>query len=191
MPQLIQPVFLPGHLARNAQPVLLNGDLQLRPWLAANATVIEEAFVDPAIVQWHGRTMNATEAHAWVLHWEDRWKNESGAGWAITLHGEIVGQVSLRRIDLSAGSAEISYWILPSARGRGLAAKALLTLTAWAFETIGIHRLELSHSVDNPASCKVAQKCGYLHEGTKRKQALHVDGWHDMHLHARLSSDSM
>jgi hypothetical protein len=26
-------------------------------------------------------------------------------------------------------------------------------------------------------------------EGTKRGEALHADGWHDMHLHARLAGD--
>lgn len=189
MPQLTTPVFSHSELSCNAQPVISEEDLQLRLWTAADAPFIEEAFQDPSIIQWHGRTMDIAEARAWVRHWKDRWENESGAGWAITHRSEVVGQISFRRIDLPAGSGEISYWTLPSARGHGFASRALQALTAWAFTTAGFHRLELSHSVDNPVSCKVAHNCGYLHEGTKRKQAMHIDGWHDMHLHARLSSD--
>jgi hypothetical protein len=34
-----------------------------------------------------------------------------------------------------------------------------------------------------------AENAGYAMEGTKRGEALHPDGWHDMHLHGRLSSD--
>ena len=39
--------------------------------------------------------------------------------------------------------------------------RALDTLTSWAFDTFeadGLERLELPHQVDNPASCRVAQK---------------------------------
>jgi [ribosomal protein S5]-alanine N-acetyltransferase len=33
----------------------------------------------------------------------------------------------------------------------------------------------------------VAAKAGYKLEGTKRSGLLHADGWHDMHLHARIA----
>ena len=79
--------------------------------------------------------------------------------------------------------------MLPAARGRNVAARALGALTEWAFSKLGLHRIELVHSVANQASCRVADKAGYLAEGTKRQQTLHADGWHDMHLHARLRTD--
>jgi RimJ/RimL family protein N-acetyltransferase len=49
--------------------------------------------------------------------------------------------------------------------------------------------LELTHSTVNPVSCRVAVSAGYRLEGTKRRAGLHADGWHDMHLHARLVDD--
>jgi RimJ/RimL family protein N-acetyltransferase len=45
------------------------------------------------------------------------------------------------------------------------------------------------HSTANVASCQVAQYAGFAVEGTKRGEGRHVDGWHDMHLHARLDDD--
>ena len=36
---------------------------------------------------------------------------------------------------------------------------------------------------------RVATRAGFRLEGTKRGDALHADGWHDMHLHARVSCD--
>ncbi|NAZ15616.1 GNAT family N-acetyltransferase [Glutamicibacter soli] len=127
------------------------------------------------------------EAPAWVLQWEDRWNNESGAGWAISHDGNVLGQLSLRRVDLPSGAGEISYGALPRAREQGVVSKTLLGLSAPEFEIADFHRLELSHSVDNPASCAVDRRCCHLHEGTKRQQAPHLDGWHDMYLHAGLS----
>lgn len=67
-----------------------------------------------------------------------------------------------------------------------MAASALSTLTGWALDDLGLHRIEVAHSTRNPTSCRVAEKAGYPWEGTKRSQALHSDGWHDMHLHARV-----
>ena len=54
------------------------------------------------------------------------------------------------------------------------------------FEHVGLHRIELHHATGNAASCRVADKAGYALEGTMRQRTLHADGWHDMHLHARL-----
>ena len=60
-------------------------------------------------------------------------------------------------------------------------------LCTWAFGEAGFHRLELQHSTRNLASCRVAEKSGFALEGTKRSSLLHDDGWHDMHLHGRVS----
>ena len=62
-------------------------------------------------------------------------------------------------------------------------------MSRWFFTEIGLHRIELAHSVANVASCQVAARAGYAYEGTMRGEGLHADGWHDMHLHARLQGD--
>jgi ribosomal-protein-alanine N-acetyltransferase len=82
----------------------------------------------------------------------------------------------------------VVYWVLPEAGGRRVATRALCALTDWAFST-GLHRLELTHSVRNHVSCRVAEIASYELEGTKRQDAIHLDGWHDMHLHACLAVD--
>ncbi|MGW5922186.1 GNAT family N-acetyltransferase [Nocardia fluminea] len=74
-------------------------------------------------------------------------------------------------------------------RGHGLAPRPAHLLTQWAFNDIGFHRIELTHSVHNAPSCRVATKCGYDLEGTLRDFRRHHDGRHDMHMHARLRTD--
>ena len=63
-------------------------------------------------------------------------------------------------------------------------------LSTWVFDELNLHRVELAHSTLNPASCHVAENAGYTLEGVKRSESLHADGWHDMHLHARLIDDA-
>jgi RimJ/RimL family protein N-acetyltransferase len=188
MPRLVAPVLPAGSLARLDQPVLAGEDLVLRPWQAGDAPVVAAAYADPGIQLWHARSMDRAEAAAWIADWPRRWQAESGAGWAVA-GAEVLGQISLRRIDLAEGLAEISYWVLPAARGRQVAARALGVLGRWAFAGLGLHRIEVQHSTRNPASCRVAERAGYPAEGTKRREARHTDGWHDIHLHARLADD--
>lgn len=161
----------------------------LRPWRAEDAPAVLAAYRDPGIQQWHIRSMHENEVLDWIEAWPQRWQRESGCGWAIASDDSVLGQVSLRTINLDDGAAEVSYWVLPRARGRRIAQRALETVTNWSFEVLGLHRMEINHSTHNPASCRVAERAGYLAEGVKRSEALHADGWHDMHQHARIATD--
>jgi RimJ/RimL family protein N-acetyltransferase len=183
-------------MAARPQPSIGGDALVLRPWQASDRAVVVAAYADPAIRRWHCRSMSDDEARVWIAQWPDRWRAETGAGWAVVDKrsgvggvGAVVGQISLRRIDLVEGLADVSYWVLPGARGRGVAARALSALAGWGFTTLGLHRIEVSHSTRNPASCRVAVRAGFAPEGVKRSEARHADGWHDMHLHARLDDD--
>jgi RimJ/RimL family protein N-acetyltransferase len=186
VPDLVQPVVPSGELRRHAQPVLTVEELVVRPWEPTDAAAVASAYDDPDIRRWHGRTMTDREALDWVLSWSQRWAAETGAGWAVVDSGILVGRVGFRTLDLVAGVGEAAYWVVPAARGRGVAARTLSAVTHWMFERIGFHRMTLLHSTHNDASCRVAQKAGYAYEGTAYQAGRHADGWHDMHLHARV-----
>jgi hypothetical protein len=71
--------------------------------------------------------------------------------------------------------------------GNGVATAATNRMAAWAFEDLGLHRLTIVHSVANERSCAVATKANFSLEGTLASAQLLVDGWHDVHLHARVN----
>ncbi|MBG0561711.1 GNAT family N-acetyltransferase [Actinoplanes aureus] len=189
MPNLYTPALPVGALAALPQPVLSHDGLVLRPWQESDVRDVLAGYSDPAIQRWHCRSMTGEEAQAWIAQWPGRWRAETGAGWAVTEDGAVAGQISFRRVDLDEGLAEVSYWVLPSTRGRRIAPRSLAAITGWAFGTLGLHRVELNHSTANTASCRVAERAGFLAEGVKRGVARHADGWHDMHGHARLATD--
>lgn len=189
MPYQVAPALPPGTLASQQQPEIQGDGLRLRPWRSDDHSAVMTAYADPAIQRWHARTMTDEEAHEYIANWTRRWLAETGAGWVVVDDGKVAGQVSLRTIDLKEGLAEVSYWVLPAARGRRTAGRALTALTGWSFGTLGLHRIEVLHSTANEASCRVATGAGYRLEGTKRSEAKHADGWHDMHLHARIVGD--
>jgi len=187
---LISPVVAPGALSGSAQPEIeVDGELLLRRWELRDARAALLAFSDPAIQHWHFRRLDTIdEAEEWIAATHAGWENETSASWAVVRRAgdEPVGRVALNRVDLADGQGQIAYWVLPEGRGKGVATRAASALAAWSLDALGLHRLELRHSVDNEASCRVAAGAGFEAEGTSRRALLHADGWHDMHLHARL-----
>ncbi|MEV6360569.1 GNAT family N-acetyltransferase [Nocardia asteroides] len=189
MPELMSTVVDPDTFAAD-QPTLTTPDgLTLRPWNDDDAPAVFKAFQDPAIRQWHVRTAESIdEVRQWILSWRSAWSTGNGQ-WTVTNDGEVTGRIGLRQSDLSEGVTELAYWTLPAWRGHAIAPRAANTLIRWAFDDIGFDRIELTHSVRNPASCRVAAKCRFPLEGTLRGAGRHHDGRHDMHLHARLRTD--
>lgn len=192
MPRLVPHVVPAGRMAGTTQPDLAGEGVALRPWTLDDVPALRAAYADPAIQRWHARTLadDAEAAHL-VRRWAAEWLAETDAAWAVTHadSGAVLGRASLRHIELGEGVAEVAYWVLPAARGRGVARRGLAALTGWAFGTLGLHRLHLWHAVDNAASCRVAAAAGYPFEGIARSSVLHEDGWHDMHVHARIAGE--
>lgn len=192
MPYLVPPVVPVGRMSTQTQPTLHCGERLLRPWREGDVETLIAAYRDEAIQRWHARTLGShREALQLIDEWNGYWAVESAARWAVVDHStnKAIGQVALRSIDRQEGEAEVSYWVMPQARQTGVATQSVLAVTGWAFEELGLHRLELHHSVSNTPSCRVALKAGFVLEGTMSAKAVHPDGRHDMHLHARLRDD--
>ncbi|MEV5581314.1 GNAT family N-acetyltransferase [Streptomyces parvus] len=175
------------------QPVLpvAGGGLLLRPWERADARAFLSAYEDAETRRWHThRPSTVAQVEEWFVRYRQDWEREKGCHWAVARDsGEVLGRMALRGVDFEDGVANAAYWVLPAARGAGIASRALAAVSAWALDDIGFHRLELDHSTRNDVSCRVATKAGFLLEGTKRSAAVHDDGRHDMHLHARVRGD--
>jgi [ribosomal protein S5]-alanine N-acetyltransferase len=193
VPTQFEPVVPAGRLGARTQPVIDGYGLRLRPWRASDIPAVIAAYSDPAIAHWHARTItDAAEARVWLDERARNRRTEKAIDWAIVTPDEettVLGRAGLNQVELTEGIAELAYWVLPEHRGANIAARAACTLTDWAFDDLGLHRLGLQHSTHNDASCRVAERAGFAYEGTLRETALHPDGWHDMHLHGRIATD--
>lgn len=187
VPSLVLPVVAAGQLARREHPTLQAEGLTLRGWVPTDLGAVCAAYADRDIQRWHVKTMTVEEAAAWIAAQDQRWLAETAANWAVTDAQTVVGRVGLRTIDLDRGEGEVVYWVLPAARGKSVGSRAVDAMANWLFDDLGLHRLELRHSIYNTASCRVAAKAGFELEGISRQEGLHLDGWHDMHVHGRVA----
>jgi RimJ/RimL family protein N-acetyltransferase len=106
--------------------------------------------------------------------------------------GAILGHIAVDDVSRHLRRGRVAYWVLPEARRRTVATRALRLVTRWAFTDYGLHRLELGHALGHTASCRVAERCGFPYEGTLRGAMWEEgrrDAFRDCHLHARLATD--
>jgi RimJ/RimL family protein N-acetyltransferase len=108
---------------------------------------------------------------------------------AVDGEGAFLGLALAPEIDREDGQVELGYVVAPAARGRGVATRMLDLHTRWAFEETGALRLVLIIDVANPASERVAERCGYVREGVMRSIALKNGVRIDAGLWSRLPTD--
>jgi RimJ/RimL family protein N-acetyltransferase len=82
--------------------------------------------------------------------------------------GEPLGLISLRVAERDPGLAAVGYWLRAEARSRGAATVAVQLVARWAFDALGVQRLELTTAPDNVASQRVAERVGFTREGVLR-----------------------
>lgn len=170
------------------------GPWQLRPPAATEAADALAMLHDPDTARWNPapRVVDLGSAREWCERGGD-WSDGTHATFSVleATTGRYAGNVSLWRVDLTdQRSAAIGYRTAPWARGGGVATAGVGAVTRWAIGALGIERIELPHAVLNPASCRVAEKTGYLLEGVLRQAFRAEDGTrYDEHLHARLATD--
>lgn len=166
--------------------------LCLRPWNDNDVEPLMEVYRDPTLRRWTRLPVESVEdAVQWLDVQRRGW--ETGERLSFAVHedqlgadeGQLVANVVLKRTGPDRESAEVGYWTAAPARGRGVAPRALDSLTRWAFGAFaaeGLERLELLHQVDNLASCRVAEKTGYQFDQVlPARPPFPLDG----HLHTR------
>jgi ribosomal-protein-serine acetyltransferase len=126
-------------------------------------------------------------------HFAERAPQEWAAGrdhaFAIRAEGRLFGAVSLHRPRTDRAIGELGYWIGTELTGRGYATEAARAVVGWGIETLGLYRLELRAGVENRSSQRVAEKVGFLREGTLRMGCPTRTGGYDCHLYGLLAQD--
>ncbi|MGA5201788.1 MULTISPECIES: GNAT family N-acetyltransferase [Streptomyces] len=144
--------------------------LVLRPWSPADAAGLSALSGDEALRRWTSFAIDDEPSAArWLREQRHGWERGRRFAFAVEEVGPSVGglpagHVVLKDVVPGAASAEVGYWTVARARGRGVAPRALDALSDWARATFacdGLIRLVLRHKADNTASCRVAEKCRY------------------------------
>jgi RimJ/RimL family protein N-acetyltransferase len=165
--------------------------VRLRPWRTGDVDAVCAACQDAEIQRWTQVPLPYAREHAeefvGVIA-PDTWA-AGGALFAVEPRdgGSLVGSIGL--FPPQDGYAEAGYWTAPMHRGQGFTAEALGLLSGWAFDDVGVHRVELHVDPGNAGSRRVAERAGFHAEGTVRQRFLHRGQPSDVVLYALLAAD--
>ncbi len=104
--------------------------------------------------------------------WCDEYDKPAYYQWAIEYDGSVIGSISVVRQDERARFAELGYCMGFDWWGSGLMTEAAGAVIDYLFERCSFNCVRISHAVKNPASGRVAQKCGLILEGIHRQYFL-------------------
>ena len=138
-----------------------------------------EWFNDPEVTQYLGNAFPAISCER-ERQLIEEWLNDPHAFAIETRGGQLIGNCHLFRVDMRQRVAELgivigdkSFW------GQGYGTDALDLLLAYAFDHLGLHRVELQYVAFNRRAREAYDKCGFVEEG-RRREAVFIRGeWVD------------
>jgi len=119
------------------------------------------------------------------------WKEDFGSLVVIDNEsGKLVGQMFWFKTVQYMTELEIGYIMYDqSARARGAMTEGCKLLTTYLFDAKPVNRIRLCIVTENRPSRRVAEKSGYLHEGTQRGAQWNKGRIYDMELYAVTRAD--
>lgn len=145
-------------------------DVWLREWRAEDASAIAPMSTDPDLLRWS--SMSEVGIAAWIAAQQAGHRGPSLAICAVgddRPWGKIALRMPSRGSPATACTAiratdhpvgELSYWVLPDARGRGIASAAVAVMLDRARRLTELQSVVLDIEVDNLASIRVAERVG-------------------------------
>ena len=101
--------------------------------------------------------------------WCGAYERDNAYNWVMEFDGKAIGNISVVTLSDKSEYAELGYCMGYNFWNKGLMTEAARAVINFLFTEVGVHRVGIAHAVKNPASGRVAQKCGLTFEGTKRE----------------------
>lgn len=162
------------------KPTLQGEMIVLRPVRTDDATAMWDMLADPEGNRLTGTTAVFTRAQvdAWC---ESREAAEGRYDFAVTALGddEYRGEIVLNDIDEAVRSAGLRLAMRPVYRGRGYGTEAIELVLGFAFDGLGLHRVELEALSINTRAMSLYENIGFRLEGRRRDAYRDGDGWCD------------
>ena len=171
--------------------------VRLRPYRPGDAAGLWQAVQEShALLEpwmpWVRDYQEPDDAREFVVRARARWQLREDLAVAIVERetGRFLGGSGLHRMNWPLRTFEIGYWLRRGAEGRGFASEAVQLLTRLAFDTLEANRVEIRMGTRNERSRRLAERLGFVLEGTLRRATADVQGRPtNMHVYALLPEE--
>lgn len=159
-------------------PRLAGERVELRHLTAADAAAIFAVFGDPEVMQfWSSPPLaDLDAARTLIASIDDLFRRRELFQWGVCRRGsdEVIGTCTLYHLEIDHRRGDIGFALGRASWGQGLASDAVATLIGFAFESLGLHRLEADADPDNVRSLRVMERQGFRREGYLRERWYHL-----------------
>ncbi len=156
--------------------ILKTPRLTLRPFTPDDANEMYHNWAnDPRVTRyltWQPH-ISPEATRALLEMWCAEYKKKDHYNWVIEYEGQAIGNISVVGYHERFEIATLGYTIGYAYWGKGIMTEVVMAIRDYLFDEVGFHRIQIDHMKDNPASGKVAAKCGFTYEGTSRE--CHID----------------
>jgi len=107
----------------------------------------------------------------------------------IWFKGNFAGLIGFKDPDIINHRTEIGYWLDPKMQGKGIITQAAKALTNYAFEQLGMNRIQIRCGVGNTKSSAIPKRLGYHFESIEREGEFHLDHYIDLEVYSILKKE--
>ncbi len=118
-----------------------------------------------------------------------RFADGNGFAAGIWHHGVLAGMIDLHAIDYVNHSTSIGYWISRGFQGKGIVTTACRAVVDYAFEELGLNRVEIRCAPGNRRSRAIPERLGFVQEGTLRQVQWLNDRFEDLVVYSMLANE--
>jgi RimJ/RimL family protein N-acetyltransferase len=153
-----------------------DGVITVRPYQQEDAPEVYAAVNESQnevahwLVELKGLSLN--DVQDYIASQPQKW-NEDNAFNFVVLESDsnkIVGGCGLTQINRRHRLCNLYFWIRTSVTGHGYATRAVVLMARFAFDSLGMQRMEIVIEPENLASLRVAEKAGAISEGYLRSR---------------------
>lgn len=124
------------------------------------------------------------------FHETGLWGRDDGLLVIVDPDDRIIGHIEFYKTVSYLAEYELSYIVYaPELRGQGVTTEAVTLMVRYLFETKPINRIRLVIHPGNTASRRIAEKCGFRHEGTARGAWYNKGSYQDVEIYAILHGE--
>lgn len=172
-------------------PILESKRLRLRQLVDSDLENVFKGLSNHKIIKYYGISYDSLEATKEQMKWfSDLENNEKGIWWVVCskVDGKFLGAGGLSDLSKKNKKAEIGFWLLPEYWGNGFMTEAIPLIYKFAFDKMGLHRIEGFVETENINCKKALAKLKFNLEGIMKDCEIKNGAFISLDIYSKLSN---
>ncbi len=134
-------------------------------------------------------TQSVSDTELFIKSMVPNRKEKKDEVYSIWYNLEFAGLIGFKDTDWVNHKTELGYWLTNKMQGKGIITKSAHFLIQFAFNNLGINRVQIKVASGNKKSAAIPSRLGFRLEGVERHGELINGLYHDLQIFSLLKSE--